>query len=111
MDNPNSSKGHYVQFLHSSLSRTPRKAQIENRQLGKHDASFLQQGADMMPTLRDVVENFKTSRSDTEVLNYNTGFIMTQMIAKAGIKKHGQVAATMRCIRNSSNCMIWNFFQ
>ena len=30
--------------------------------------------------------------SKTEVLKYITGFIMTQMTAKAGIKKHGQVA-------------------
>jgi hypothetical protein len=32
------------------------------------------------------------SGSNTEILSYITGFIMTQMMAKAGIKKHGQVA-------------------
>ena len=30
--------------------------------------------------------------SDTNVLRHVTGIIMTQMTAKAGIKKHGQVA-------------------
>ena len=34
----------------------------------------------------------KASGSESEVQRYITGFIMTQMTVKAGIKKHGQVA-------------------
>jgi hypothetical protein len=55
------------------------------------DVQFLQQGASVMPSLCEAVEVMMGSGSKTEVLNYVTGFIMTQMRAKAGIKKHGQV--------------------
>jgi hypothetical protein len=53
---------------------------------------FLQQGVSVMPSLREAVEVMMGSGSKMEVLNYVTGFILTQMTAKAGIKKHGQVA-------------------
>jgi hypothetical protein len=56
------------------------------------DVQFLQQGANVMPSLREAVEVMMGSGSKTEVLNYVTGFIMTKMTAKAGIKKPGQVA-------------------
>jgi hypothetical protein len=61
------------------------------------DAQFLQQGANDTPelravtTLREAVEDMHTSGSCEKVSVYITGFIMTQMTAKAGIKKHGQV--------------------
>jgi hypothetical protein len=55
------------------------------------DVQFLQPGASVMPSLREAVEVMMGSGSKTGVLNDVTGFIMTQMMAKAGIKKHGQV--------------------
>jgi hypothetical protein len=57
-----------------------------------YDAQFLQQGASVMPSLREAVEEMMSSGSQAEVMNYISGFIMTQMTAKAGIKKHGKVA-------------------
>jgi hypothetical protein len=54
------------------------------------DVQFLQQRASVMPSLRETVEVMMGSGSKTEVLNYVTGSIMTQMTAKAGIKKHVQ---------------------
>ena len=92
MDNPNSSKSYDVQFLQTGSSPYQGRRQQETDKSGSPDASFLQQGANLLPTLREVVENFQTSGSDTELLNCITGFIMTQMSAKAGIKKQGQVA-------------------
>jgi hypothetical protein len=67
MDNPASSKSYDVQFLQ-------------------------QQGASVMPSsLREAVKVMMGSGSRTEVLSHVKGFVMTQMIAKAGIKKHRQV--------------------
>jgi hypothetical protein len=43
-------------------------------------------------SLRDAVMDMQGSGSCVKVVQYVTGFIMTQMSAKAGIKKHGQVA-------------------
>jgi hypothetical protein len=60
--------------------------------LKSYDVQFLQQAASVMPSLQEAVEVMMGSGSKTEVLSYLTGFIMTQMTAKAGIKKHGQVA-------------------
>jgi hypothetical protein len=54
------------------------------------DVHFLQQGASVMPSLGEAVAVMMGSGSRTEVLDYVTGFIMTQMTAKAGIKKHWQ---------------------
>jgi hypothetical protein len=42
--------------------------------------------------LRDAVLEMQHSGSSAKVVKVITGFIMTQMSAKAGIKKHGQVA-------------------
>jgi hypothetical protein len=42
-------------------------------------------------TLRDAVLEMQHSGSSAKVVQVTTGFIMTQMSAKAGIKKHGQV--------------------
>jgi hypothetical protein len=55
-----------------------------------YDAQFLQQGAN--ETLRQAVEELQDGGSRTKASRYITGFIMTQMTAKAGIKKHGRVA-------------------
>jgi hypothetical protein len=43
-------------------------------------------------SLRDAVMDMQGSGSCVKVVQYVTGFIMTQMSAKAGTKKHGQVA-------------------
>jgi hypothetical protein len=43
-------------------------------------------------TLREAVEEMQSSGSRSKVLGYISGFIFTQMTAKAGIKKHGKVA-------------------
>jgi hypothetical protein len=62
------------------------------------NVQFLQQGANDTPEIREVaslreaVEDMYTSGSCEKVSEYITGFIMTQMTVKAGIKKHGQVA-------------------
>ena len=43
--------------------------------------------------LQKGIEDFKSNNADTTNLQrYITGFIMTQMTARAGIKKHGQLA-------------------
>jgi KUP system potassium uptake protein len=44
------------------------------------------------PSLEDAIGEMHRSGSTAEAFNYITGFIMTQMTAKAGIKKHGKVA-------------------
>jgi hypothetical protein len=44
------------------------------------------------PSLRDAVENMNKTGSQSQVFKNITGFIMIQSMAKAGIKKHGQVA-------------------
>ncbi len=53
---------------------------------------FLQHDEEDCPTLREAVQEMHLTGSDTNVLRHVTGIIMTQMTAKAGIKKHGQVA-------------------
>jgi hypothetical protein len=57
-----------------------------------YDTQLLQLGASKNNVLREAVEEMKYGGSRSKVLGYITGFIMTQMTAKAGIKKHGKVA-------------------
>jgi hypothetical protein len=60
-----------------------------------YDAAFLQQGHDDEDgpmTLREAVQEMQLTGENHDVLKHITGIIMTQMSAKAGIKKHGQVA-------------------
>jgi hypothetical protein len=58
-----------------------------------YESQFLQQGArGKNHLLREAVTDLKDSGSKTKALSYITGFIMTQMTARAGIKKHGQAA-------------------
>ena len=45
-------------------------------------------------SLEDAIDEMERSGSTDDVFKYVTGFIMTQMTAKAGIKKHGEVAVT-----------------
>ena len=93
MDNPDSSRSYDTQFLQTGSSPHQGRSEPNTKDTtGSHDESFLQQGASLLPTLREAVETYNTSGSDTELLSCITGFIMTQMTAKAGIKKHGQVA-------------------
>ena len=60
------------------------------------DAQFLQHDDaaddDGPTTLREAVEEMQRTGAQHDVLKCITGIIMTQMSAKAGIKKHGQVA-------------------
>jgi hypothetical protein len=58
-----------------------------------YETQFLQHGEDDAPTLREAVQEMHRTGSDADVLKYITGIVMMQMTAKAGIKKHGQVAA------------------
>jgi hypothetical protein len=92
MDNPESSKSYDVQFLQHGASPHQGRGDAESDTSGSYDPEFLKQGAAVKPTLRETVEVFKASGSKAEVHNYITDFIMTQMTAKAGIKKHGKVA-------------------
>jgi hypothetical protein len=55
-------------------------------------AQFLQHGKDNAPTLQEAVQEMQRTGSDANILKYITGIVMMQMTAKAGIKKHGQVA-------------------
>jgi hypothetical protein len=58
-----------------------------------YETQFLQiNGDDGTPTLREAVTEMLRTGSDTDVLKCITGIVMMQMSAKAGIKKHGQVA-------------------
>jgi hypothetical protein len=58
-----------------------------------YDAQFLQhEHEDASTNLRTAVQEMQRTGSDTNVLKCITGIIMTQMTAKAGIKKHGKVA-------------------
>jgi hypothetical protein len=67
--------------------------QMDNLESSKsYDAQFLQQGNTEVPSLREVVTHMNNSGSNAKVFEYITGFIMTRMTAKAGIKKRGQVA-------------------
>ena len=73
MDDPDSSKSYDTQFV-------------------QHGIQFLQHGNTETMPLRDALEHMQTSGTDTEVYKCVVGFIMTQMSAKAGIKKYGKVA-------------------
>jgi hypothetical protein len=57
-----------------------------------YDAQLLQHEPEDKPSLREAVHDMNVTGSTIKVFEYVTGFIMTQMTAKAGIKKHGQVA-------------------
>ena len=57
-----------------------------------YESQFLQHEVRDKPSLQDAIENMNETGSRSRVFKYITGFIMTQMTAKAGIKKHGQVA-------------------
>ena len=59
-----------------------------------YDAQFLQQddGEDGPTTLREAIQEMQRTGCNHDVLKDITGIIMTQMSAKAGIKKHRQVA-------------------
>jgi hypothetical protein len=58
------------------------------------DAQFLQQDndKDAPTTLQESIQEMQRMGSNHEVLQHITGIVMTQMSAKAGIRKHGQVA-------------------
>jgi hypothetical protein len=58
----------------------------------RYGTQFVQQGEMDGPSLRDAVIDMNDNGSEQKVHEYITGFIFTQMTAKAGIKKHGQVA-------------------
>jgi hypothetical protein len=57
-----------------------------------YDTQFLQHGVSYEPTLRAAVQEMKRTGSNTNVFKCITGIVMMQLTAKAGIKKHGQVA-------------------
>jgi hypothetical protein len=57
-----------------------------------YDTQFLQQGVSYEPTLRAAVQEMKSTGLTTNVVKSITGIVMMQLTAKAGIKKHGQVA-------------------
>jgi hypothetical protein len=57
-----------------------------------YETQFLQYGYNNAPTLWEAVQEMQRTGSDSDVLKCVTGIIMMQMTAKAGIKKHGQVA-------------------
>jgi hypothetical protein len=92
MDNPESSESYDVQFPQHGASPHQGRGDPETDASGSYDAKHLKQGAHVMPTLREAVEGYMASGSLSEVQSYISGFIMTQMTAKAGIKQHGQVA-------------------
>jgi hypothetical protein len=69
MDNPSSSKSYDTQFLQQE-----------------------QQEATDLSSLQEAVKELYDIGSGTKVIEYVTGFIMTQMTAKAGIKKHARAA-------------------
>jgi hypothetical protein len=71
MDNPASNQSYETQFLQHCETNAPDSYQ---------------------PTLREAVEDMQSTGSNDKVQKYVTGFVMMQMTAKAGIKKHGQVA-------------------
>jgi hypothetical protein len=60
--------------------------QMDNPESSKsYDTQFLQRGNTEVSPLREVVTHMKESGSKSKVFRYITGFIMTQMTAKAGI--------------------------
>jgi hypothetical protein len=97
MDNPESSESYDVQFLQHGASPHQGRGDPKTDASGSYDAECLKQGARVMPTLREAVEGYMASGSLKEVRSYILGFIMTQMTAKAGTKKHGQVAIDALC--------------
>jgi hypothetical protein len=58
-----------------------------------YDVQLLQREPEEATSLQEAVRDMNVTGSTIKVFEYVTGFIMTQMTAKAGIKKHGQVAA------------------
>jgi hypothetical protein len=92
MDNPESSKSYDVQFPQHSASPHQGRGDLKTDISGSYDAEHLKQGAHVMPTLREAVEGYMASGSPSEVQSCISRFIFTQMTAKAGTKKHGQVA-------------------
>jgi hypothetical protein len=73
MDNPASSKSYDAQFLQIGTDGAKKEE--------RRDAS-----------LEHALNERERTGSDAEVFQFITGFIMTQMTGKAGIKKHGKVA-------------------
>ncbi len=57
-----------------------------------YTSQFLQHRATDVNSLHDAVIDMNDSGSKSKVLAYITCFIMTKMMLKAVIKKHGQVA-------------------
>jgi hypothetical protein len=57
-----------------------------------YETQIIQYGNGNAPTLREAVQEMQRTGSDSDVLKCVTGIVMMQMTAKAGIKKHGQVA-------------------
>jgi hypothetical protein len=96
-DNPKNSKSYDVQFPQHGASRHHGRGDTQSDTSGSYDPEFLQQGAAVMPTLQEAVEGFMASGSKAEVHNYIVDFMMTQMTAKAGIKKHRKVSIDALC--------------
>lgn len=63
----------------------------------------------MLSLLREAAEKMMDSGSSKKVLSYITGFIVTQMMAKAGIKKDRQVAIATPYTKNSCDYTIQEF--
>jgi hypothetical protein len=57
-----------------------------------YETQFLQYGDGNAPAMRETVKEMQRTGSNSDVLKCVTGIVMMQMTAKAGIKKHGQVA-------------------
>jgi hypothetical protein len=57
-----------------------------------YDVHLLQEDGGKIPELREAVQEMQETGSNTNVLKCMTGIMMMQMTAKAGIKKHGQIA-------------------
>jgi hypothetical protein len=57
-----------------------------------YDVQLLQHEPEKTTSLQDAIQDMNVTGLTIKVFEYVTGFIMTQMTAKAGIKKHGQVA-------------------
>jgi hypothetical protein len=67
-----------------------------------YDVQLFQDDEGGAPKLREAVQEMQNTGSNADVLKCLTGIIMMQMTAKAGIKKHGQVAI-------EAHSMIWEF--
>jgi hypothetical protein len=57
-----------------------------------YDVQLLQEDGGKIPEVREAVQEMQETGSNTNVLKCMTGIMMMQMTAKAGIKKHGQIA-------------------